>query len=132
MSSESVDTRKRKRIVEHIISGFNSAKDAKTFGSLVYGAINEKAKKGVLYNQWVAAPDSVIAITEDWTGPTILKTNYRDIPDQNTAWHITETMRRFLREYNKLKLESEIVREKPQPQFISPNFIPRTTTMGKF
>lgn len=131
MSSETLDSRRRKRIIEHIISGFNNARDAKTFGSMVYRRIEREVGKQ-RYNQSIAAPDTVVAITEDWTGPTILKTTYLDLKDQHVAMFVVEGMRSALREHNKLKLEKEIVREKPQPQFIDATYIPKTTTMGNF
>lgn len=128
--SETLDTRRRKRIVEHIISGFNSGQEAADFGRAVNKMVTKRIGKHKFQTS-IAAPNTKIAITERWRGPTILKTIYLDIPDQNTAMFITEGMRRTIRE-NNLKLEQEIVREKPQPQFIQAAYIPKTTKMGKF
>ncbi len=127
---ETLDTRRRKRIVEHIISGFNSGQQAADFGRAVHKMVTKRIGKQKFHTS-IAAPNTKIAITEKWNGPTILKTIYVDIPDQNTAMFITEGMRRTIRE-NNLNLEQEVVREKPQPQFISVQYIPKTTKMGKF
>jgi len=126
--SETLETRRRKRIVEHIISGFNSGQEAADFGRAVNKMVTKRIGKHKFQTS-IAAPNTKIAITERWRGPTILKTIYLDIPDQNTAMFITEGMRRTIRE-NNLKLEQEIVREKPQPQFIKPEYIPKTSRVN--
>lgn len=130
MSSESLDTRRRKRIVEHVISGFNSAQQAMDFARAINKMVTKRIGKQRFHTS-IAAPNTKIAITERWTGPTILKTSFVELKDQHVAIFITEGMRRTIKE-NNLILENEIVREKPQPQFISVEYIPKTTTMGKF
>lgn len=129
--NETLDTRRRKRIVEHVISGFNSAQQAADFGRAIKKMVDKQNIGYYKYQTSIAAPETKIAITERWRGPTVLKTIFLDLKDQHVAIFITEGMRRTIRE-NNLKLEKETVSEKPQPQFISIQYIPKTTKLGKF
>lgn len=127
--SETLDTRRRKRIVEHVVSGFNSGQHAADFGRAVNKMVTKKVGKQKFQTS-IAAPNTKMAITERWVGPTILKTIFLDLKDQQVAIFITEGMRRTIRE-NNLKLEQEIVREKPQPQSISVRSIPISTKIQR-
>lgn len=127
--SETLDTRRRKRIVEHIISGFNSGQQAADFGRAINKMVTKRVGKQKFHAS-ISAPNTKIAITEKWHGPTILRTIFLDLKDQQVAIFITEGMRRTIRE-NNLKLEQEIVREKPQEQFINIEYIPRTSRVIK-
>lgn len=118
---DTLDTRRRKRIVEHIISGFNSGEEAMNFAKAVDEMITRRIgqQNGQFF---LAAPNTTLAITDKWVGPTILKSNYLDLADQHVAIFVTEGMRRTIRE-NGYTMEKEVVREKPQPQRIDVSFI---------
>lgn len=133
---ETLDTRLRKRIVEFVISGFTDAKQAVRFGNTLELGVGEKIHSDELKLQLlVASPGTTIAITKEWLGPTVLKLNFLDVPDQNTAWFIVEKTRSLIRTHNEvrqgaIKIENEVVREKPQPQSLSITFIPRQSRVG--
>ena len=116
---ESASVRKDKRIVEHIIGGFKSAKEAITFGNTVENLINEHI--GVSkFRQAIAAPDSSIAITEEWQDATVLKTMFLEL-DQNKANFVCESIKKIVASHEEvhrtlLLIQNEVVREKPQPQ----------------
>ena len=127
--SESLDTRRRKRIIEYIISGFSSVNEAKAFARIRKSYLDNRIGNylsEVKMHTEVAAPDTIIAITDQWVGPTVLKLTFTDIPHQNTAWFIVEDIRLQSRNSD-LKIEKETVREKPQPQTIGLETIPRTS-----
>lgn len=121
MSLETVSERRRKRVVEHVIAGFNSANQAIVFGNTVEELVNQQAG-AQKFRQWIAKPGSDIAITEDWHGPTTLKTTFLEL-DQDIALLICEQMKRAASIHSdvhgKINIEQEIVREKPQPQFVT-------------
>ena len=121
MSVETASERKRKRIVEHAISGFRNAKEAITFGNTVNSVIQGRVKEFIKFKQQIGSPDTTLAITESYTGETILKTIFLDVPDQNTAVFICDTLKVVADKHkdvhdNALHVMDEIVREKPQPQ----------------
>lgn len=122
MSLESVAARREKRIVEHIITGFNSAREAIIFGSTLERVVVETLGK-VKFQISIGAPDTKLAITEGWTGKTVLKTIFLEIKNQNTAISIVEAVKKTVSSYEEthktlLHVANETVREKPQPQFI--------------
>jgi hypothetical protein len=117
---ETVSERRRKRIVEHIISGFDSAFDATQFAKAVDFMVTDKVGKQ-RFQFFIAAPDLKLAITDKWKGPTVLKTHFLDLKDQHISIFITEGMRKTIRK-NNLILEKEVVREKPQPQRIEASY----------
>ena len=123
MSLETASERKRKRIVEHIISGFRSAREAIIFGNTVEGIVEEAIGPRKFRHQ-IGAPGSNIAITEDWVGPTVLKTMFLELDHQNMAVFIVECIQKTTKAHTEvhpqsaLRIEHETVREKPQPQFI--------------
>ena len=121
MSLETVEERRRKRIVEHIIGNFRTAKEAIVFGNTVDAVIRDKTNLEIKFRQFVGSPDTSLAITEDYTGETVLKTHFLEIPDQNTAMFICEELKGALSAHNQVngadvKVMNEVVREKPQPQ----------------
>lgn len=122
---ESTFDRRRKRIVEHIISGFATAAEAVRFGNTMEALVND----GIGYTKFrlqIGSPDTKLAITKDWKGATVLKTIFLNIEDQNKAQAILEAIKTLLHNYNKLgdfdrstiKIESAFIRGKPQPQTV--------------
>lgn len=135
MSSEPAEVRRKKRIVEYVISGFPSANKAIVFGNTINSMVTESTGKQK-YQQYIASPDTKLAITDKWNGLTTLKANFLELKSQHISVFITEAVRRAVRNHNelypdKIKIEQEIVRIKPQPQFIAAAYIPRTTTVNK-
>lgn len=123
MSLESASARRNKRIVEHIIGGFKSANEAIVFGNTVESVIQGKVKGFVKFRQHIGAPNTTIAITEDWKGDTVLKTMFLEISDQNTAAFIVDSVKTIISKHEEihkcvLNIINEVVREKPQPQRI--------------
>ena len=123
MSLESAYVRKEKRIVEHIIGGFKSAKDAIIFGNTVEAVIQENVKEFIKFRQQIGSPDTKLVITKDWEGETVLKTAFLDIPNQNTAVFVCDVVKKATLKHKEvhdctLNIINEIVRDKPQPQFI--------------
>lgn len=120
---ESAEARKHKRIVEHWISGFDNAKEAIAFGKTVNILVDAQAD-GIKFNQFIGTEETILAITDDWTGSTVLKTSFLDILDQNTAQFICKTIKDVIGLHENihkdsvLKVMKEIIRDKPQPQFI--------------
>lgn len=123
MSVESAYDRRRKRIVEHRITGFSSAQEAITFGNTVESLVEGKLGK-VKFRQGIGAPDNpAIAITEAWTGPTALKTTFLEFTSDEAAQFICAQMQRALKEHNRAhsasaRIANELIRDKPQPQTI--------------
>ena len=135
MSSEPAEARRNKRIVEYIISGFKRADDAVTFGNTLEVMIAEATGKQ-LFQLSLASPDTMLAITKDWTEDTVLKASWRELDSQHISSHITDIVHRAVSNRNKLypdkiKIEQEIVREKPQPQFMAIDYIPITSRVNK-
>jgi hypothetical protein len=134
---ETLDTRRRKRIVEFIIAGFNNASEAIRFGNTVEQLVNEKVydKFDLKMQQQIATPNSKIAITRQWLGPTTLKLIFLDVPHQTAAWFIVEQTRKTVSTHNEVheasaEITHELVREKPQPQSLTLTFIPRTSRVN--
>jgi len=124
MSTESAQIRRDKRIVEHIISGFSSAKEATIFANTVERLIMDSIGKGefLKFKHSVGAPNTTLAITSEWIGPTVLKTTFLEV-NQNLAMFICDVMKKTISSHEEvhktlLQVHSEVVREKPQPQFI--------------
>jgi hypothetical protein len=122
MSTESAANRRRKRIVEHTIDGFTNASTAIIFGNTVERLVKDKigAQK---FRQYIGAPDISLAITPEWIGPTVLKTTFLELEDDEVANFICDQFSRTLKTHNdvhraSIKITSKIVRGKPQPQFI--------------
>lgn len=121
MSLETDAERRRKRIVEHILGRFRTAKEAIVFGNTLNSVVREKTKLNIKFDQQIGSPDTSLAITEDYDGETLLKTFFLEIPDQNTAVFICEEMKGVLSAHNQVngasvEIMNEVVREKPQPQ----------------
>lgn len=122
MSLETVAERRRKRIVEHSIGLFRNAPDAILFGNTVEKVVQQKIGK-IKFRQYVGAPDTTLAITPDYQGETVLKTIFLEIPNNDAALHICQLMELSRQFFNtdhgtEIRIINEIVREKPQPQFI--------------
>lgn len=123
MSVESAYNRRRKRIVEHRITGFESAQQAIIFGNTVESLVQERLGK-VKFRQGIGSPDNPsIAITEGWVGPTALKTTFLEFTGDEAAQFICAQMQRALKEHNEAhsasaRIANELIRDKPQPQTI--------------
>jgi len=120
MSLESAEARRQKRIVEHIVGGFDSASEAIKFANTVEKILTETIGQ-IKFRLSIGAPDTALAITKDWTGATVLKTTVLEIPDQNTAIFVCDVMKKTVSVHehvhqNLLLIHKEIVREKPPPQ----------------
>ena len=131
MSSELSEIRRKKRIVEYIISGFKTANKAIIFGNTIESMVTEATGKQK-YQQQIAAENTKLAITKDWKDTTTLKAIFLDLNSQHISVFVTEAVRRAVRSHNelysnKIEIEQEIVRIKPQPQFIAAPYIPRTS-----
>jgi len=123
MSLESASARREKRMVEQMIGGFRNAREAIVFGNTIESVVQDKVKELIKFRQHIAAPDSIIAVTNDWDGETILRVTFADISNQNTAMFILEMINKAKvthEEINKcaLNIINEVVRDKPQPQTI--------------
>ncbi len=134
MSDELVEIRRKKRIVEYLISGFQSAKEAIIFGNTIESMVAEKIGKQK-YQQSIASPNTQLAITKDWNDETVLKSVFLELKSQHISMFVTETVRRAIKNHNEIykvniKLEQEIVREKPQCQFVSVEYIPKTSKIN--
>lgn len=122
MSTESASARKKKRIVEHIIGGFQSAKEAMIFGSTVESIVKESIDT-VKFKQEIGSPDTKLAITKDWMGETVLRTSFLEVKDHNSATFISDMIKKTVSAHEKinknaLNIINAVVREKPQPQFL--------------
>ena len=127
--SETLDTRRRKRVIEFLISGFYSANYAIAFGKTVMRSIKSRIlSKELKIQASIAAPDSIIAVTDKWIGPTVLKLTFLDIEDQNAAVFISDTVKRLAKSHN-VVVERHETKEKPQPQTITLEQIPRSTKL---
>lgn len=112
MSLETNAERRRKRITEHWISGFPTAKIALNFSDAVRDMISNKTK--VKYRSCIEGANTILAIDENWNNPTILKITCLEM-DQDQAIFVSQGMKKTIK-LNGFKLEKEIIREKPQPQ----------------
>lgn len=128
MSVESASDRLRKRIVEHIIGDFSSAFDAIAFGNRVRGLVERKIGP-VKFNQSIGSPDTKVAITPAYDGPTVLKTCFLEL-DHDKALYIIEVIGAELRGDPHLRAYKGETRGKPQPQTLTPLLIPRSTTLN--
>ena len=122
MSVESAADRHRKRIVEHTISGFGTAESAVTFGNTAERVIKD-AIGDQKFRQYIGAQNTGLAITEGWTGPTVLRTTFLELKDDGMAAFICDEMKRVAKVHNEvhktsISITSETVRGKPQPQYI--------------
>ena len=122
MGPESALDRRRKRVVEHIVGNFDNAQAAITFGNTVESLVNEKLGK-VKFRQYVARPRSPLAITEAYTGKTVLKTTFLELVGDDTAQYICATMKTAVSKHNEVhrasvKIANEVTRTKPQPQYL--------------
>ena len=119
---ESASDRKRKRIVEHTIEGFTNAQSAIVFGNTVERLVTDKIGKQK-FRQSIGAPDIKMAITDRWTGPTVLKTNFLELQGDDMANFICHQISKSLKIHNdvhraSLNVVSKVIRGKPQPQYI--------------
>lgn len=131
MTSESTVERARKRIVEAYISGFKSAYEAIRHGRTIRERITDKVW-GMKFSAEIAGVGLKVAITDSYIGPTVLKLTILEIRDQNTAVFVRNEVENTVNIHNEfyhdnLKVEQITVREKPQAQTISINYIPRTS-----
>ena len=122
MSVESAADRHRKRVVEHWIEGFTNAQTAITFGNTIEQIIKDKIGNDK-FRQYIAAPDTILAITPEWVGPTVLKTTFMELKDHNMAEFICDEVKRAAQFYNEahkasISITDSVVRGKPQPQYI--------------
>ena len=123
MSIETSSERKRKRIVEHVISGFKTAKEAIVFGNTVNAVIQENTGEFIKFRQMIGSPDTNLAITEDYSGDTILKMSFLELSGNEVANFICDTVRIVSDKHkdvhdNQLHIMDESIREKPQPQYM--------------
>ena len=65
MSTETASIRKRKCIVEHIISGFQTAKQAIDFADTIESVVAVRTGRQK-FRQFVGSPDTRLAITPQW------------------------------------------------------------------
>ena len=120
MSTETASIRKRKCIVEHIISGFNSARQAIDFADMIESVVAVRTGRQK-FRQFIGSPDTKLAITPHWDGQTVLKTIFLELDGQNLANAIGEVVKKSITNFNmiheaNLQIDRYIVREKPQPQ----------------
>ena len=119
--TESATERHRKRIVEHTVDGFSNAQSAIIFGNTIEQIIKDKIGEQK-FRQFIAAPDTSLAITPDWVGDTVLKTTFLELADDAMAEFICHQVEKTLKTYNEVHKSSlkaaKTVRGKPQPQFI--------------
>jgi hypothetical protein len=130
---ESSADRRRKRIVEHTIDGFINAQTAIIFGNTVERLVNEKI--GVQkFRQYIGSKDTSLAITDTWVGEVVLKTTFLEINGEDSTF-ILNQVSKTLKTHNDLhraniRIVKALTRDKPQPQFISPQYIPRTSVVN--
>jgi len=118
---ESATDRRRKRIVQHTVDGFTNAQAAIIFGNTVNKLVNEKIG-ACKFRQHIGARGTGLAITEGWTGPTVLKTTFLEL-DDDKAHFICDQFNQVLKIYNDvhrahLSIADKVIRGKPQPQFV--------------
>ena len=121
MGESSTECR-RKRIVEHVIEGFTNAQSAIIFGNTVDRLVKDKIGKQK-YRQQIGALDVKIAITDKWTGPTVLKTSFLALDGDEMAQFICAQFSKSLKIHNdvhraSLRIVDKVIRIKPQPQYI--------------
>jgi len=119
---ETATERRRKRIVEHTVEGFTNASAAIMFGNTIESIIKDKIGKQKFY-QYIGAPDTMLAITPEWIGPTILKTKFTALADDAMAEFICDQLNRIVKIHNdahraSIKVTGKLIRGKPQPQYI--------------
>jgi len=128
MSVESAYDRLRKRIVEHVLGDFRCATDAIAFGNGLVREVEQKLGP-VKFKQSIGSPDSRLAITAAYDGPTVLKTCFLEV-DHDKSLYIMDVMSRKLGESEGLRLYKGETRGKPQPQRLEPRLIPRSTNLN--
>lgn len=122
MSVESAVDRRRKRIVEHVIDGFNDAQEAIRFGNTMEKVV-EELPITFKFRQGIGSRETNLHITEGWTGKTALKTSFLEILGDEAAKAVANKVQLVVDTHNtvhhaNVKILSEVIREKPQPQFI--------------
>lgn len=132
MSIESASERRRKHIVEHYISGFNTAEQAVIFGNTLEMAVAEKDKK-YKFKQYVGA--GIVAVTPEYTGETTLKTEFLEVY-LGLAQFIIEHTERMVTAHNEihgadLKSTRVLIREKPQAQSVDADHLKADISMGR-
>lgn len=134
---ESVDTRRRKRIVEAVIGDCKSAPEAIKLGNTIEIRVLERTREVMKFQQFLASRESKLAITKEFPGRTVLKIMFLDVPDQNTAVFIADEIKNTVQLHNNfyeddLDVLKTVVRDKPQPQKINIEFIPKTSKVFGF
>lgn len=116
MSLESVAERRRKRIVEHVIGEFETAIDAIAFGSAVEKIVKERLGN-IKFRQYIGATEMKFAIPPSYTGKTLLKTTFLEVPGDEAAVRICLDIDLCCHQ-NKKTIMDQVIREKPQAQII--------------
>lgn len=122
---DQVEVRLRKRIVEVILSGFENAYNAVQFGNTAKEILERTID--FKFDQQIAAPNTKLAITVGWDGPTVLKLIFMEI-DQDKALFVRDTIRKMATDLSR-KIEQEVIREKPQHQTLDVALIPKTAVL---
>jgi hypothetical protein len=122
MSAEPAEARKHKRIIENIIGGFGCAKDAIIFGHTVEKIITENIG-AVKFKQHIGSLETTLAITDLYIGETTLKIIFLDVKNQNDAQFICDKIKKLTNLHSEtyhaaLSIEQQLIRGKPQPQYI--------------
>lgn len=122
MTIESKADRLRKRIVEHTLTGFTNARAAIVFGNTVEMIVTDKIGQRK-FRQYIGAPDVNLAITPDWIGPTVLKTIFLELNDNDMAEFICNEISQAAKHHNdvhraSVTITNKIIRGKPQPQHL--------------
>jgi len=122
MSVESSADRLRKRIVELSVSGFGDAESAIRFGNTVEKILSENLQT-FKFRQYIGSPETVIAITEHYSGNTVLKMCFLEVPGNDASLHIVQITERAIAHHNDIHgtgcmLLDQVIRGKPQPQYI--------------
>jgi hypothetical protein len=119
---ETSEARQYKRITDHVISGFNCAHDAIIFGNTAEKIIKEKIGQ-VKFKLSIGTQKTVLAITSEFNGETVLKMVFLEIKSQNDAQFIVDKVKKLTQlnietYHTKLLIEQQLIRGKPQPQTI--------------
>ena len=122
MSPESSADRLRKRVVELCVSGFHDANSAIRFGNTVESLVAEKIST-FKYRQYIGSAETSIAITDQYTGDTVLKMNFLEVPGNEASLFIVSKTEEVIANHNDAHDENcalidQVIRGKPQPQFI--------------
>jgi len=118
---EAESERKRKHVVDHIVTGFKSAQDAIKFGNTVEHIISNKIGK-FKFRQSVGSTETHMAITEDWVGDTALNMHFLELY-RDQAIFIRDKVSELVNLSDEdIQLESELLRGKPQATLINLNY----------